>query len=357
MQKVKYILATSWERLDNFNEKKCIFLIKKLEEQGIKLYDNFLKNKKTSILSMENKSSAEKIKHYFDLVGIDTCIIAEKYDDINRLSECKECIDGKYKDGKSYNISKIDIYTLIIFFLFLYYIIRKPILFGIITFIISLFSLSKIEYDKAVHDRSFYSINKPSKSIVLFLSLWSNGSVFAMSFVFSIMVTILFSGTEIQRIETISNVFVFLVLIGIIVSSMMEKISSFNIERWGYVKMSALLGIIFSIIISKIESIGLYEVAKIYIGRNISNDLNKVCEIIYALSYEINNFISKALCGFFGDIAGELISFMLTTNVIYGFIIYIYVIQYIKLKNKYEAWIKNNAKIKSNLRATKISYS
>lgn len=159
------------------------------------------------------------------------------------------------------------------------------------------------------------------------------------SLIFSVLTIILFSGTDDQRKVLTSCTFILLVWLGALVLSILEKRSKVHVERWGYVRISLFLGVVFSLLISSIGGIGLWEITKSLVENKTNGlGLDKGVELIHGLFHQLDEILEGIFVNLFGGFVGKSISLILTINVAYGFIIYIYVVQYYRLKKRYEIW-------------------
>jgi hypothetical protein len=130
--------------------------------------------------------------------------------------------------------------------------------------------------------------------------------------------------------------------VGSSILRLIKRISNVNIERWGYVKISILLGILFSLLISTVEGLNAWDTGKSILESQISElNLNEVGELSFALVSQINNLLENVFTKFFGEIAGKFISLLFTTNTAFGFVAYIYVLQHTHLQAKYDNFVNN----------------
>ena len=227
------------------------------------------------------------------------------------------------------------------FFVLFFTSVAFPIFFGIVTFFLSLFIFSRLEHDKKTHERTFYFIEEPSKIFSAFLQISSKGEVLVKSFIFGVLTIILFAGTDMRRIVSISYVFILLVWLGALVLSILEKRSKVHVERWGYVRISLFLGVVFSLLISSIEGIGLWEITKSLVENKTNGlSLDKGAELIYGLFRQLDQILEGIFVNLFGNFIGKFISIVLSADIAYGFVVYVYVVQYHRLKKRYEIWTK-----------------
>ena len=232
------------------------------------------------------------------------------------------------------------------FFVGLFFVSRTyPLFFGVVTFLLSLLLFSRVEFDRNAHERTFYSPNEPSKIFSSFLNLTSKGEVLLKSLVFGLLAVILFSGTDYHRIVKVALIFVLVVVVGAATLNIIEKKSSLHIERLGYVKISLLLGVAFSFLISLHEGLSLWEITTILVTHTTSGlNLREAAELIYGLFAQLDDLIENIFVGLFGSFIGKFISLILTANVTYGFIIYIYAVQYLRLQKRYQIWVERKLK-------------
>ncbi len=219
-----------------------------------------------------------------------------------------------------------------LFFGLLFISFSFPIFFGIVTFFLSLLIFSRLEHDRKTHERTFYFIEEPNKIFSALFKISSKGEVLVKSLIFSVLTIILFSGTNDERKILISYAFIVLVWLGALILSILEKRSKVHVERWGYVRISLFLGVVFSLLISSIEGIGLLEITKSLVARDLN--LDEGAELIYGLIFQLDKALQNIFVKLFGDFVGKSISLVLTTNIAYGFVVYVYVVQYHRLKKR-----------------------
>lgn len=206
-----------------------------------------------------------------------------------------------------------------------------PFLFAAMTLFLSVKLFGRVERDKALHEVSFYLARPPSPRLLRFLKAWSIGEVAAKSALFGALPLFLFGGTNEDRIGTLGFVFVLSVLATYLVLRRVESLAGLDILRWGYLRLSLVAGVVFSLIASLVPGMGLGGITK-SVGKQTFSQLgfHEIIELTYGLLYQINSFISSALISLLGPI-GWLISLVLSTHVIYGFIVLLYALLLIRI--------------------------
>lgn len=96
--------------------------------------------------------------------------------------------------------------------------------------------------------------------------------------------------------------------------------------NWGYVRLSVVLGLLFSVLSSSVPGMKLKDLAW-EVGKSTwwkAPTFEEIAEILYGLLYHMNVFISNTLNAAFGDLIGGMLSLIISVNVVYGFIVVLY---------------------------------
>lgn len=201
----------------------------------------------------------------------------------------------------------------------------QPWIVGVITFCASMFVFGKIERDRNIHDISFYADGKPSISDRMFVSAYSNVETLIRSLVLGILPVFLFSGTRAHRIALVAAIFVGCVIAGYLILLAIQARTRFNAERWAYVRISVLLGIAFSLLVSGIPAQTLTETVTLTAKSKWGAlNFNEFVELIHGMIFQVNDFLSDTLINKFGVVVGRILSIVISLNVAYGFVISLY---------------------------------
>jgi len=198
--------------------------------------------------------------------------------------------------------------------------------FGLITFCVSLSVLGRLEYEKNAHELSFYCRGELPAAFKTWFRYYGLAEAFVRSAIFGVLPIFLFSGTGAERIFWLAFLFSCCVVIGYFGLRFVQRRARIDVTRWGYVRFSVLLGLLFSVLSSGISGIPLTDVAwqagKSKWWRALNFD--EIAELLYGLMYQVNSFISGTLHTILGDFIGGLLSLLISTNIVYGFIIVLY---------------------------------
>ena len=225
--------------------------------------------------------------------------------------------------------------------IFAFYIIVAyyPWLFGLATFLISVFLFGPIERDRNLHDISFYVHGNLSKSQEKYIYYYGILETIGRGVFLGFLPVFIFSGTESERIFKLATIFAVCVFFGYFVLYVIKTRTQINPARWAYVKISVVLGLIFSLFSSLVPGQSLKEIATQTAKSRWWRELNfnEVAELLYGMLYQVNNFITTVLIKIFGNVLGQSLGFFISVNVLYGFVIALYSLLLLRFSNKYSA--------------------
>ena len=195
----------------------------------------------------------------------------------------------------------------------------------VVTLALAIVVFAKIERDKNRHDREFYFRGTPSESTIKWLRRIGNTEIVGRGLLLAATSLLLFRGTEPTRVMTNRASFFVCTVLAYLIIRHLDRRSNFDALRWGYVKLSLMVGIIISLPVGMTSPIGLVETA----GRMVKilspfTSVDDVVEVVSSLSAYLNNTIRWVIQKAVGDFLGYVISMALSTNVVYGFIVVLY---------------------------------
>ena len=204
--------------------------------------------------------------------------------------------------------------------------------FGLLTFIASLTVFGKLELDRNTHEIGFYTEAGLSKSVRRWFVLYAGVEVVVRSAICSILAVLLFSGTEALRINLLAVVFVACVFLGFYLLRVLQRLSSIDVTRWGYVRLSVLLGIVFSVLSTCVPGIEVGEIAW-KTSKNLMMTLNfkEFAELLYGVVQKVDLFLGWLLQALLGRLIGSLVSLVISVNVLFGFVVFLYALLLFRL--------------------------
>lgn len=199
-------------------------------------------------------------------------------------------------------------------------------LFGLVTGCLSLLIFGRLEFEHSLHEYAYCFRQPPSPRIRRFYYVMGMIESVGRSLVFAILATFLFSGTDTQRMTTLATLFIVCVVLGYVSLCVMQRRAEVDAARWGYLRFSVLLGILFSVLSARVQSGSLLTSATVVGVQNVwgTPGIAELAEFIHNLTATLNGLIASALHVVFGSILGTAVSLAFSVHVVYGFVIVLY---------------------------------
>jgi hypothetical protein len=209
---------------------------------------------------------------------------------------------------------------------FLVLIIFWTWLFGLLTFFTSILVFGRIECDRNIHEISFYARGDLPSSFRRWSHYYSIAEVLGRSTLLGLLPIFLFSGTDTTRIILLASLFAACVILGYSFLNFIQTRTQIDVTRWVYVRLSVVLGLLFSVLSSHISGQSLTEIATQTAKSKWWGqlDFNEVAELLYGMIYQVNDFIASTLIKLFGSIIGNILGLIVSVNIIYGFLVALY---------------------------------
>lgn len=230
-------------------------------------------------------------------------------------------------------MSQVVRFSIICLFLVgVYGMILWPRLFGIATFFASIIVFGRIEYEKNRHAIGYFTIGDMPTSARRWLLSYSFVEVIVRSAIFGILAVLLFSGTDNIRINILALLFTASILAGYYCLRFIQRFAYIDAVRWGYIKLSVVLGVIFSILSATVPGMKITDIVlNTARGTLRQPSFDEFAELLYGLLSQLNSFITNTLQILFGDFLGWCFSLIISVNVIYGFVVLVYSLLLLRL--------------------------
>ena len=121
------------------------------------------------------------------------------------------------------------------------------------------------------------------------------------------------------------------VLAGYVTVRAFQKYRHLDVARWSYTRLSLILGIVFSILSSKIPGIRWPSIAFRVWNLDSITTIDKAAELLHGISFKLNYLIDLIVSRLFGDVVGLPIKLLLSTDVTYGFVVLPYSLLLVRL--------------------------
>jgi hypothetical protein len=205
------------------------------------------------------------------------------------------------------------------------FISRNPQLFGWATFCVSIFILGSIELDRNKHELSFYYHEAPKEIVLRWIRSFGIFETAVKSIVFGLLASFLLSGrTAPVRLE-ISNYFVVSVMAGYLVLLSFRRVKGLDVVRWSYTRCAVLLGLTFSVLMARVHDVSYIALGNLLMKaeRGTLDTPYEIARLVHGVTHKLNgHLLEDALASAFGsDFVGSTVSFFLTTDVVFGFVV------------------------------------
>ncbi len=201
-----------------------------------------------------------------------------------------------------------------------------PLYFAILTVLISLGLGLWLEFARLKHEFPFY-FDRPISGHLFFLHFVAFIDTLVKALLAGMMALLTFSGTNQDRLFWIAIIFSVTVFAG---SSLLRRLSiSLNARpsRWGYFRLAAPLGLLFSLAISFLPRPSFAD-----IGYKVIFDLPKVptvaqaSEVLFVLKQKFDALIESVLAAFMNADLAKILGALVSVNVLSGFVIALYAV-------------------------------
>ena len=235
----------------------------------------------------------------------------------------------------------LQIITLGILTLLLFIVWLIPAALCLVTLLVSLLVLGRIERDRNLHDLAFYATGPLPERFKRWLHRYGYAESVVRSMILGLLALIQASGTNNERKLVVGVAFCVSVVIGFVALRWMQRSIHLDVRRWGYVRLSVLLGMVFSLMISPMRTeLTFAFIRDVALELIKKPDFNRAVEIINVLSGILNSAISYLLTklfsslGLFGELIALILTAVLTTDVVFGFVVVAYSMLFLELSEK-----------------------
>lgn len=201
-----------------------------------------------------------------------------------------------------------------------------PIYFAILTVVLSLALGLWLEFARLSHEFPFYFDRKPS-GYAIFLRLVASIDGLVKALLAGVMALLTFSGTNQDRLLWVAIIFGVAVFAG---TSLLRRLSiSFGAHpaRWGYFRLAAPLGLLFSLAVSFLPTISLADLGfKAVFDLPPRPSIEQASEFLFVLKQKFDELIQTVLSGFVPPDAAQILAALVSVNVLSGFVIALYAV-------------------------------
>lgn len=202
----------------------------------------------------------------------------------------------------------------------------QPVTFAALTAGIAVVLGIRLELKRLAFEAPFY-FEQSSGIGRFFRALFGGGHALFKGVVAGIVSLMTFSGTEQTRIQVVAGLFIVCALIG---STVLRRLTiSFGARpaHWGFFRMAAPLGLLFSAAMSFFPAPSSLDVARrVLLELPMKPSIAQAGEALFSLRLWIDDLLVRLVSGYAGPEWAKVIGILIGSNVLVGFILAIYAV-------------------------------
>lgn len=204
---------------------------------------------------------------------------------------------------------------------------RQPALFAGLTFLLALWLGARLEFARLKNELNFYFEGGRVPTAGFFTGVVAASEAAFKAVLAALVALLTFSGTDQGRLATVAIIFGVLVFVG---SSMLRWLwRTFEVSpgRWGYFRIAAPLGLLFSIALAFLPVPTFGKVGWDLIFNTATKpSLQQASELLFVLKQKFDELFYAVLQTLLGDQAAIIIGVLTSVNMLTGFILGIYAV-------------------------------
>lgn len=201
-----------------------------------------------------------------------------------------------------------------------------PLFFAAGTALIALVMGARLEYARIQNEIPFYFDRVPGRAMVL-AWLVAGGESLVKALLAGVVALLTFLGTDADRLALVAAIFAFTLFLGVQLVRWLTHRFKARPLRWGYFRLAAPLGLVFSVGQSFLEAPGFTELA-----RRITFDLpdrptmQQASEFLFLLKQTFDDVVERMLTWVFDPGVAQILASVVSVNMLSGFVLSIYAV-------------------------------
>ena len=208
--------------------------------------------------------------------------------------------------------------------------LHQPLIFAAATFVISLALGIALEIARLKNELSFYFDRAPGQPLgrlQLFTTLVGSSEAFVKALLAGVAALLTFLGTDIDRLTYVAIAFGICLFLGVQGVRILTHRLRARPLRWGYFRLAAPLGLLFSAGLAFLPSPGITELAKRAAFDLPANpSLAQASEFLFLLKQSFDDIVERMLNLVFNPDIALAISAFVSVNMLSGFVLALYAV-------------------------------
>lgn len=204
--------------------------------------------------------------------------------------------------------------------------LHEPLLFAVLTFAVALGLGISLEVARLKNEMPFYFDRAPSR-VALFAGIVGTLEALVKAVLAGVVGLLTFLGTDTERLTSVAIIFAIVLFIGCNVVHVLARMLQARPMRWGYFRLAAPLGLMYSAGLTMLPSPGLTELAKrVTFDLPERPSLAEGSEFLFLLKQSFDDVVERILGVVFDPGVAQAISAVVSVNMLSGFVLALYAV-------------------------------
>lgn len=215
--------------------------------------------------------------------------------------------------------------------------LHYPLLFAAVTALAALGLGASLEYARLMNEFPFYFDRKPGRAVI-FAGIVGSVEALTKAALAGVAGLLTFLGTDPERLTTVAIIFGICLFLGVgLVRFLTHRLKARPL-RWGYFRLAAPLGLLYSVGLSMIPAPGFAELAKrATFDMPLKPSMAQASEFLFLLKQTFDDIVERMLGLVFDPGLAQLIGSVVSVNMLSGFVIAIYAVLIAEIVRRMES--------------------
>ena len=220
-----------------------------------------------------------------------------------------------------------------------------PLMFAVATALLALILGMLLEYSRLENEYTYY-FGRALGARSMIAMTYAAGEASVKGLLAGLAALLTFSGTNQERLWYVALAFALTVFAGTSILRFLTRRLGAKPERWGYFRLAAVLGLIFSGGLTALAYFGLIENPSLAdLVRTAMWDtaarppVGEASELLFKLKQYLDSAIASFIAIWFGEDGARLLSVVLSVNMLTGFVAAIYAVIISSIVRRLDAWL------------------
>ncbi len=201
-----------------------------------------------------------------------------------------------------------------------------PLAFAAGTAAVAFFLGLRLEYARLQNEIPFYFDRVPGRTAV-FVWLVAGGEAFAKALLAGVVGLLTFLGTDADRLGWVAGIFAFTLFLGVQIVRWLTSTLKARPLRWGYFRLAAPLGVVFSVGQSLLPAPGFTELARRATFEMPERPtMEQASEFLFLLKQTFDDIVERMLTWVFDPAVAQVAAALVSVNMLSGFVLSIYAV-------------------------------